>query len=212
MSQGNALRVVIAEDEQFFRRMFAMALARENGFEIAGEAGNGVEAWELCQTQRPDLVFLDVRMPLMTGLEVLRRVRDELPGTRAVMLTGQSTAAVVREAMELGVAGVISKEDPYEVLPAALGEIRAGRNYYSPRILQALVSKETPAERGLAQLTEREHEVFRHTAKGLSIKEIASALSLSPHTVRVHRVNLMRKLGLHDAASLTRFAIEQGIA
>lgn len=211
MPPAAPLRVVIAEDETFFRRMFVMALSQEARIEIVGEAGDGQAALELCLRERPNLVFLDVRMPELNGLEVLRFVREALPDCRVVLLTGQSSAAIVRSAMDLGVAGMISKEDPYEVLPSALGELLAGRSYYSPRILENLVSKSSVAERGLALLTDREREVFRLTAFGRSVKEIAAELELSGHTVRVHRVNLMRKLDLHDAASLTRFAMEQGL-
>lgn len=190
-------------------------LETEPELSIVGEAQDGAGALALVEELSPDIVILDLAMPGLDGLELLRRLRARQPGTRTIVLTMHASPEYVLRAIRDGAHGYLLKESAAHDLLAAIRAVRAGGHYYSAPV-QALLSQvvregDSIPVRPLDRLTEREREVLREIAAGYSTKQVAARLGIGVRTVESHRASLMRKLDLHSVARLTQFALREGL-
>lgn len=211
------VRVLIADDHRIVRAGIRSFLQGQGDIEVAGEAGDGEEACTLTRTLRPDVAILDVNMPRLGGLEAARSIRAETPEVHVLMLTMYEDERLFLEALSAGAEGYVLKgADPGELLTAIRAAAR-GEAYLSPaQAKQVLAQYHRRAAHlgsgsGVALLSDREREVLALIADGLTGKEIAGRLSLSPHTVERHRANIMNKLGLRNKAELIRLALREGV-
>jgi DNA-binding NarL/FixJ family response regulator len=202
-------RVLVADDQVLVRAGVAALLAQMDGFECAGTVESGAQCLAACEADTPDIVLLDLNMPGEDGLSVAQRLRESHPALRIVILTGRAEAGVARRALALGAQGFVSKDFVLDELALALRTVAAGRSYISPEIAVAAVQAPAPAPGGL---TPRQRDVLRGIARGASNKLIARDLGVSVKTVEYHRAELIQRLDLHDVASLTRFAVQHGLA
>jgi DNA-binding NarL/FixJ family response regulator len=216
------IRVVVADDQALVRSGFSVLLAGEPDIDVVGEANNGAEAVALAASERPDVMLMDVRMPVMDGLEATRRISgdESLAGTRVVILTTFDLDEYVHEALRAGASGFLLKDTLPVDLLNAVRVVAAGDALISPRITRRLIEEfarrpdpATPAaSRALEQLTEREREVLELVAKGQSNAEIAAELYVSHATVKTHVSRLLMKLDARDRAQLVMIAYETGVA
>jgi DNA-binding NarL/FixJ family response regulator len=193
--------------------MLAEILRMDPGYKIVGESGDGQEACNLCLELRPDVIVLDARLPGLSGVDMLRRVAKQLKGTRVLVFSGYESAALVREMLEAGAHGFVEKTARLVEFKKGLETVASGGTYFGPGVaalLRKVVANNTPTA-GVELLTAREREILTLVAESHSTKEIAQKLKISVKTVDNHRTNLMRKLNLHDVASLTRYALEIGL-
>ena len=215
----SAMTILLAEDHQIVRQGLRALLESEPDFRIVGEASDGLEAIQLVEQLRPDVVLVDLMMPGLNGLDVTKAVKQRSPQTQIIILSMHDSEAYVVEALKKGAAGYVLKKSSARDLVEAINRVTAGHRYLSPslseRALDAYVlhmrqaqeSGPTPYE----TLTPRERETLRLAAEGYTNAEIALRLSISPRTVEVHRANMMRKLNLRTATDLVRYALQQGI-
>jgi len=204
--------IVLADDHPVVRRGLRDLLEAEPGFSIVGEAGDGLEAVGLVERLHPDVLVLDLMMPSLSGVEVLRITRQRSPDTRVVVLSFHSTNAFVAEALRNGATGYVLKGCSEEIVLRAVREAAAGRRYLSPSVTAvALDAYVQQAKSGPLDphetLTPREHEVLQLAAEGKTNPEIAKRLHISARTVENHRSNLMHKLGVHNQSELVRYAL-----
>lgn len=206
------IRIMIADDHALFRQGLSLLLRSASGHEIVGEASSGEEALRIIYEARPDLAILDISMPGLGGVEVLREVRRQGLPVKVILVTMHTDPELAREAMEEGVSGYLLKEDAFEDLLAAVQAIMTGGLFISPRMASAIFpSREAEGHSG-GRLTRREREILRSVASGKTNKEIGEALFISVKTVETHRARIMDKLGIHSTAGLVRYAIRKGIA
>jgi DNA-binding NarL/FixJ family response regulator len=209
-----SLRVLIADDQALIRAGLS-ALLRAAGLDVAGEAENGVQAVELAASLRPDVIVMDIRMPVLDGLDATERILAAAPGTRILVLTTFDLDEYVYRALAAGAAGFLLKETPPAAIVAAVHAVAAGDVLISPAVTQRLVETyalyHRRATTDLAGLTARETEVLRLVAHGLSNAQIAARLVLSESTVKTHVKNLMGKLGLSSRAQAVVAGYESGL-
>jgi two-component system, NarL family, response regulator NreC len=209
------VRLLLVDDHPLIRQGLRNLVEGEKEFKVVGEAGDGIEALSLIERLKPDILVVDMMMPGMNGLEVLRQIKQISPATRAIVLSMQSADAYVIEALKNGAAGYVLKETGPLELINAIKEVLQGRQYLSPKLsgrLQANGGRitDTPTS-AYETLTTREREIFQMAAEGRSSLEMGRKLVISPRTVEIHRSNLMKKLGLRNQADLIRYAIKRGI-
>jgi DNA-binding NarL/FixJ family response regulator len=208
-------RVVLVEDQISIREMLAHILRHDGQFEIVAECGDGQSAYNLCLENKPDLVILDVMLPGLNGIEVLRRFSKHLKNTRVLIFSGFQNQELVRELLQAGAHGYVEKSAGLSDLMKGIQTVVAGGTYFGPGVAtmlrDAVVNPNSPDRQGLEALTEREREILQLIAESYSTKEIAAKLLISVKTAENHRTNLMKKLNLHDVASLTRYAIQHGL-
>jgi DNA-binding NarL/FixJ family response regulator len=206
------LRVVIADDQPMMRAGFKAVLEATGDIEVVGEASNGAEAVEVATQQAPDVVLMDIRMPVMDGIEATRR----LPRQKVLILTTFGVDDYIIAALRAGASGFLLKDAPTAKVVEAVRAVAAGDAVLSPAVTRQLldqVGRRLPAAvsqepEGLAQLTEREREVLRMLAAGLTNAEIAQVLVVSEATVKSHVSNLLGKLGLRDRVQAVIYAYE----
>jgi DNA-binding NarL/FixJ family response regulator len=222
MSPDPAIRVLLADDQGLVRAGFRALLEDADGVEVVGEAGDGAEAVALARSARPDVVLMDIRMPVLDGLEATRRiVADELlAGVRVLVLTTFELDEYVFEALAAGASGFLLKNtDPVELL-RAIRVVADGEALLAPSVTRRLIAEfaarrarppEAEPSVELTALTDREREVMALVGAGLSNDEIAARLVVSPATARTHVSRAMVKLGARDRAQLVVFAYESGL-
>jgi len=205
-------RLVIIEDQTAVREMMAEILARDRSYTLVGQCGDGQEGLQMCLDLKPDLVVLDAKLPGLNGAELLRRLAPKLPALRVLVFSGHENPVVVRQMLEAGAHGFVEKTAGFVEFKKGLAAIALGGTYYTPAVASVLRKVAAhPASGGSPDLlTGREREVLQLVAEGHSTKAIALKLGISAKTVGNHRMNLMRKLDIHDVASLTRHALEHG--
>jgi DNA-binding NarL/FixJ family response regulator len=179
-------------------------------YEVVGQAKTGLEAIRLIKTTAPELAIIDIFLQELCGQEVISRLRRELPLMGILVFTGASDASTLTGALQSGPNGMIHKAEPLEVLVLALRTVAAGGRFFSPKIGQLLCSPQSGGAPSCA-LSDREMEVLQSVAEGKSNKEIGTLLGVSTKTVANHRMRLMQKLRVHNAASLTLIAVQMGI-
>ncbi len=209
------LRVVLVDDHPLVRAGIRRVLEAEPRVMIVGEAGDGAAALAALREHSPDLLILDLALPGVDGLEILRQAKVLHPGLKVIVLTMHAGREYITRALQAGADAYLLKESAAHDLVASIGAIQAGRAFHSPPVqaeLAAIVRDGGAKPSGpLDRLTTREREVLRELAAGFSTKEIAARLGIGARTVETHRANLMRKLGLHSVALLTQFALREGL-
>lgn len=210
MSQ--TVRVLICDDHELFREGLKAILRDETGVEVIGEARDGREAVEKAARLGPDVVVMDMEMPNLNGLEATRRIRQAHPYVKVLILTMYGEKELVARCLEAGAAGYVLKDVPATQLLYAIRAVHRGDKYMSPEALKGMVDRYVEGSKvggtSYDLLTDREREVLKLLAEGLSTKEAASRLGLSAKTVDAHKTNLMRKLDIHGRAELIRWAIQ----
>jgi DNA-binding NarL/FixJ family response regulator len=187
-------------------------LLEQAGMVVIGEAADGPEALRLAHTHAPEVALLDIAMPHVNGLETARRLRETVPQTKSILLTMHTDEPYVFAALQAGAVGYVVKTQAVADIVQAILTVVQGAIYVSPWVTHALVQawlSGTPLPRD--PLTSREREVVQRIAEGQTTKEIAAGLGLSVKTVESHRINLMRKLDIHETATLVRYAIRRGL-
>jgi len=210
------IRIILADDHQILREGLRRLLEDEEGLEIIADVGNGLEAITWVERAQPDVLIVDLMMPILNGLEVTRQVSQRFPEVRVIVLSMHATESYVLEALKNGAAGYVLKDASHIGLVQAIHEVMAGRRYLSPplseRAIEAYIERAKQASSDpYDTLTPREREILQLLAEGFTNAEVAGRLSISPRTVETHRANLMTKLGLHNHTELVRFAIQRGI-
>ena len=218
MKPPKKITVLLAEDHAFVRQGLRMLLEAEGRCEVVGEAQTGREAVELAGTLRPDVILMDIAMPVLNGLEATRQILATQPAAKIIMLSAHSDDEYVERTTTLGATGFLEKQTSAEVLLQAIHTVAKGNPFFSPAIARRLAHGKSRARGrdGLfmphgSSLTSRETEVLQLVAEGYSNKQIAGALHISIKTVEKHRQHVMDKLNVHETAGLTRYAIGQGI-
>jgi DNA-binding NarL/FixJ family response regulator len=215
-----SIRVLLVDDQELVRTGFRMILADEDGIEVVGEAANGREAVDLAGRLRPDVVVMDVRMPVMDGVEATRRLATGDDGApRILVLTTFDADEHVVDALRAGASGFLLKDVTPADLVAAIRVVAAGDALIAPSVTRRLLARfaraAAPADpsfaTALGSLTDREQEVLRLVAQGLSNREIAERLTLAEPTVKTHVSHLLLKLDLRDRAQLVMWAYEAGV-
>ena len=204
------IRVLIVDDHALVREGVRHVLTSESGFEVVGEASTGEDAVRLSAELAPDVVVLDLTMPGMSGLDAAPRIREVAPEARLLVLSIHDHEEYVLQSVRAGAEGYLRKDSSPAELRGAIRAIHAGGSFFSAPVAQRLAAA-LQNERRIATLSAREREVLVEIARGASNKEIAARFGISVRTVESHRDSLARKLQLKGAASLTRFAIENGV-
>jgi len=211
------VRVLIADDQELVRTGFRMILKAEPDIEVVGEAGDGAAAVELAKTLRVDVVLMDIRMPVLDGLEATRRLIAASPATRVLILTTFDLNEYVYEALRAGASGFLLKDAPAAQLVTAIRVIAEGEALLAPSITRLLIAqfarRPPPSARPdrMRELTARELEVLLLVARGLSNAEIARELFVSDATVKTHVARVLMKLGLRDRVQAVVVAYESGL-
>jgi two-component system response regulator NreC len=210
------ISIVLADDHPVVRRGIQAVLEKETEFSVVGEAGDGLETVRLVERLQPDVLVLDLMMPGLSGLEVLRVVRQRSPRTRVVVLSMYSDAAFVVTALKDGATAYVLKGGAEKHLVHAVREAAAGKRYLSPPVTESALDAYIEQAKSAAldpheTLTVREREVLQLAAEGRTGAEISSRLHISQRTVENHRANLMRKLRLRNQTDLVRYALKRGL-
>ena len=218
MNPSKQITVLLAEDHAIVRQGLCALLNADGRFKMVGEARNGREAVDLAATLRPDVILMDIAMPVLNGLEATRQILAANPAAKVIVLSAHSDDVYVERMNEAGVAGFLEKQTSADVLTKAIFEVAKGNTFFSPSIAKRMPGAENkPRDRdGLlspngSRLTSRESEVLQLVADGMANKQVASELRISIKTVEKHRQHVMDKLNIHETAGLTRYAIAHGI-
>jgi DNA-binding NarL/FixJ family response regulator len=212
------ITVLLAEDHQVVREGFHCLLRHETDIEVVAEAETGRQAVKLTGKLRPNVVVMDIAMPLLNGLEATRQIRKEFPDTKVLILSAHSDDAYVEQAMETGATGFLLKQASAHNLATAIREVQKGNTFLGPALSsrfngqkQKTQDSEGNFKKKNNRLSSREVEVLQLIAEGKPNKQVAAELGVSFKTVDKHRQHLMSKLNIHDVAGLTRYAIAEGI-
>ncbi len=217
MSGEDSIRVLIADDQALFRRGLHVVLGTEEGIEVVAEAENGEEAVERARELAPDVVLMDVRMPKLDGIEAARQIRAEVPTTKILMLTVSDEEDDLYEAIKAGANGYLLKEISVEEVAESIRAVVQGQSLLSPSMASKLLNEfnalvkraEDKQQFAGPVLTNRELEVLRLVAKGMSNREIATDLYISENTVKNHVRNILEKLHLHNRMEAVIYAVKE---
>jgi len=213
----DAIRVVVCDDHALFRRGLIMVLEAEEGVQVVGEAEDGEEAIRTVQQLTPDVVLMDVRMPRLNGIEATREITEAVPSAKVLMLTVSDDEDDLYEAIRAGAAGYLLKEISIEEVGSAIRCVVSGQSLISPSMAAKLLAEFTNLARKaeerhsapIPRLTERELEVLKLVAQGLSNREIAAELYISENTVKNHVRNILEKLHLHSRMEAVVYAVRE---
>ena len=218
MAPMKMIKTLLADDHTIVREGLRALLLADKTIEVVGEAHNGREAVEMAQALRPDVVVMDIAMPLLNGLEATRQILAKHPAIKILILSAHSDDAYIDRVIAVGAVGFLVKQTSAQILATAIREVMAGNSFYSPQISKRVRDHYQKPDKvgGLlikkaTGMTSRELEVIQLVAEGQANKQVAAGLGISIKTVEKHRQHLMDKLNIHDTAGLTRYAIAQGI-
>ena len=205
--------VYVIEDQTILRELVCRLVEDLRNFTLAGQSGDGLEGLNGCKETKPDLVIIDIMVPSLNGLEIVRQLKKQLPRTKTIVFSAYSTRERVQAALKTGVNGIIHKNASVDELEKGIVKVMAGESYMSSQILEIMrdLMLNPQITDSLEKLTTREREVLQLIAEGNTTKEIATRLDIGVKTADTHRTNVMSKLNLHDIAGLTRFAIQKGL-
>ena len=210
--------IVIAEDHTILREGLRSLLSSNDQYNIIGEAGDGIEVIQCARDLKPDLILLDLNMPVMNGLAAIKEIKREQPETKILALTVYKNEEYIIEAFQSGVNGYCLKDATYAELKIAIENVLSGNVYISPGISDMVMEgfllqgqQKTKRDSSRDNLTKREREILKVVAEGYKNKEISDFFSISVKTVEKHRSNIMNKLNLHSVSELTTYAIEKNI-
>jgi DNA-binding NarL/FixJ family response regulator len=211
------IRVLLADDHTVIRQGLRALLDAQKDITVVGEAGTGRQAVQLTKQHRPEVVVMDVAMPMLNGLEATRQLAKEVPTTKVIILSSYGDDEYVRHSTVVGAAGYLLKQTAATDLIEAIHEVVRGNAFFSPAVSKRLLDHYRAASRtgvvgqATVSLTTREAEVLQMIAEGKPNKQIAAELCISIKTVEKHRQQVMNKLNIHDVAGLTRYAISKGV-
>lgn len=203
------IRILVADDHPIVRSGITSVLASQPDFDVVGEAANGVEAVALASRTEPDLVLMDLRMPVRSGVDAATAILAARPSTRIVVLTTYASDGEVLRAIEAGAVGYLLKDVPHDELFRALRAVARGERYLAPVVTERLMARWQQPSR--LALTERELDVLRCVVRGDGNKQIASALGIAEPTVKAHLVHIFEKLGVENRTAAARVAREHGL-
>ena len=208
-------RILLVDDHKILRDGLRMLITRHEGLEICGEAGNGRAALKMVDELKPDLVVMDLTMPDLNGIEATRQMVQRHSGIKVMILTMNSDRHFVSEALTAGASAYLLKDYAFDELVRGIECVAKGQVYLSPAIAGVVVDEFRRRSQGEAtakqELSSREKEVLQLLSEGSTTKGIAAELGVSPKTVESHRKQVMKKLGLHSIAELTKYAIREGL-
>jgi DNA-binding NarL/FixJ family response regulator len=206
-------RLLLADDHTLMLQGIRRIL--EPDFELVGTVGDGRSLVAAAQELRPDVILLDISMPILNGIDAARQIRRLIPGTKLIFLTMHKDREYVMEAFRAGASGYILKWSAEEELGEAIRRVLAGKTYLTtllpPAWLDVQPRRSPAVQAESCDLSSREREVLQLIAEGMSAKQIAATLNLAAKTVEFHKYRIMRKLGIHTVAQLTRYAVEHGL-
>jgi DNA-binding NarL/FixJ family response regulator len=205
------ITVLLAEDHLVVREGLRALLKSERDIEVIGEARDGRRAVALAKALLPDVVVMDIAMPLLNGLEATRQILKAVPATRVLILSAHCDDEYVEQTAAMGAAGYVIKQTSADFLARAIRDVHAGKTAFSPTISSRLLDRRQRSPSRLPRLSSREVEVLQLIAEGKANKQTAAEMGISIKTVEKHRQNLMSKLHIHDTAGLTRYAIAAGV-
>ncbi|GAB3592961.1 response regulator transcription factor [Angustibacter peucedani] len=219
MTDGESIRVLVADDHALYRRGLEMVLGAEDGIEIVGEASDGAEAIRRVEELLPDVVLMDIRMPRRSGIEACTAIKDVVPSTKIVILTISDEESDLYEAVRAGANGYLLKDVPGEEIAAGIRAVASGQSLISPSMASKLLSEfasmikksEERPQLPVPRLTERELEVLKLVARGLANRDIAKELFISENTVKNHVRNILEKLQLHSRMEAVVYAVREKI-
>ncbi len=221
MPEADRFRVLLVDDQPLFRTAIASLVGAQDDFEVVGEAENGLRGLEEAHRLRPDIIVMDVEMPVMNGVEATRLINEQLPGTRVVLLTVSEAEEHLFEAIRYGARGYLLKDLRPEQLYDMLRAVMRGETPVSPAVAGLLLAEirtgawtksDTPSATQGPPITQRELEILQLVAQGKSNKEIGKALSITEGTVKNHVHNALDKLGLDNRIQAASYIVRQGLA
>ncbi|EPI5809009.1 response regulator [Vibrio vulnificus] len=206
------IRVVIVDDHQVVLDGFMARLEMEPEIDVVGTASNGLEALDVVKQHKPDVILMDISMPILNGIEATRMIKAEWPEAKILMLTMHDNREYIMKVMQEGAVGYMLKEISAEKMVQAIKTVNQGSTYFCESVTQTLFTQEiVPAAQRPNPLSRREEAVLRLVAQGHSSKKIATLLEISYRTVETHRHNIKHKLELNSTAELAKYALEQGL-
>jgi two-component system response regulator NreC len=217
MPGSKQIRILLVDDHTVMRSGLKLLLEREADFLVIGEAADGRAAIQLAESVSPDVVVMDVAMPVLNGIDAAARITSSKPKTAVIVLSMHSDESYVLRALKSGVKGYLLKDSAESDLIAAIRHVMAGKTFFSPAISNMLVQdyireiRQRGVEDSYELLTSRERELLQLMAEGRTAKEIAADLNLSAHTIDTHRANIMRKLNVNSISELILYAMRKGI-
>ena len=209
--------IILADDHTIVRQGLAKLLEGEPGFNVVGEAGNGREVVSKVEKLKPDVVIMDISMPMLNGIEATRQIKKAMPQTKVIILSMHCHDRYIRELFSLGVSGYLLKDSTGSDIIKAIQAAMNGDTYMSPPVSRLIIEdyvstkKKSFREDLYSTLSNREREVFQMIAEGHSTREISDILCISPSTVKTHRSKIMDKLRIENISQLVQFAIRIGI-
>ncbi|TRN26256.1 response regulator [Vibrio furnissii] len=206
------ISVVIADDHRVVLEGFMARLEMEPEIEVIATASNGLEAIDVVKQHRPDVILMDVSMPIMNGIDATRLIKEEVPNAKVLMLTMHDNREYIMKVMQAGAVGYMLKEISAENMVQAIKTVNLGSTYFCESVTQTLFTQEvSPSAQKPNPLSRREEAVLKLVAQGHSSKKIASLLNISYRTVETHRQNIKHKLDIHSTAELAHYASQRGL-
>lgn len=209
-------KIILADDHEMFRQGLKALLERDAKFKVVAQANHGEELLEKVKQYKPDLIIVDLSMPVLGGMQAIKEIRVKNAKTPILVLTMQKDHEHLKHAIKNGANGYLLKEEAFDQLVLAVKILLKGKNYYSPVVstfmAESYVRSQDQAETSSIEiLTKREQEILKFVAAGMANKNIASQLNLSVRTIETHRANLTKKLGLKNTAALVKYAMNHGL-
>jgi DNA-binding NarL/FixJ family response regulator len=207
------IRILIGDDHAIVRQGLRQVLALMPELELAGEAKNGWEVIELVRSCAPNLLLLDMNMPGPSGVDLIKRVREEVPRVPILVLSMHGESQIAGRAIKAGAAGYLTKDSEPEILIHAIRQVASGAHYIEPAVAERLLFESSPKDAAPhTTLSDREYQIFLMLVRGRGVVDIAEALHLSAKTVSTHKARLLKKLGLDNLSDLVRYALKHELA